>query len=267
MRGRRIATSAPGRLAPLLFSFFSFGDRRCRDHSGRVAVPRLGAEAEPRARGWRPGGTACALFFVEQLAGRGRACYAPDMTEGMPLIRLGSAARIGLVADTHCHRPGASDLPGSVLDAFRGVDLVIHLGDMGDVAALDRLEGVARVVATRGRDDPPEDHRIAPTARVVEAGGLVLGALFDLTTAGLASLEGDHLSFPGELADGLVKVFGRRVDIVAFGATHRDLIGHHRGVLFVNPGSATLPARPGAGGTAALLELRDSVAVAEIVRV
>jgi predicted phosphodiesterase len=61
---------------------------------------------------------------------------------------------------------------------------------------------------------------------------------------------------------------GCSVDTV-FGATHRDLIALHRGILFVNPGSATLPARTGAGAlkTAAVLELRAAVATVEIIRV
>ena len=192
------------------------------------------------------------------------------MTLAMPLTRLADPALIGLLSDTHCHGPGKNDLPDGVLDAFRGVDLVIHLGDMGDAAVLDRLAAVADVVATRGRDDPPEDARLATTARVIEAGGLVLGALFDLTTEGLASLEGDRVDFVGaRSAELMQRVFGRRVDVVAFGATHRDLVALHRGVLYVNPGSATLPARTNAGatGTVALLELRAGCASVEIVRV
>jgi len=192
------------------------------------------------------------------------------MTVDIPLTRLGDRASIGLLADTHCHAAGASDLPQAVLDAFRGVDLVVHLGDMGDAAVLDRLATVADVVATRGRDDPPEDPRIAASVRMIEAGGLVVGALFDLATAGLASTGGDRLDFgDGFSPELLQRVFGRRVDVVAFGATHRDVVASHRGVLLVNPGSPTLPARPRAGatGTAAVLELGGGVALVEIVTV
>jgi putative phosphoesterase len=190
------------------------------------------------------------------------------MTPAIPLTRLGDRANIGLLADTHCHAPGASDLPQAVLDAFRGVDVVVHLGDMGDATVLDRLATVADVVATRGRDDPPEDPRIAASVRVIEAGGLVVGALFDLATAGLASVDGDRLDFgDGFSPELLQRVFGRHVDVVAFGATHRDVVAFHRGVLLVNPGSPTLPARRRAGmsGTAAVLELGGGVALVEIV--
>jgi len=190
------------------------------------------------------------------------------MTNPLPLTRLGARAKIGLLADTHCHGPGASDLPSAVLDVFRGVDLVVHLGDMGAAATLDRLATVADVVATRGRDDPPEDPRIAPAVRVIEVGGLVVGATFDLATTGLASATGDRLDFDeGFSPELLERVFGRRVDVVAFGATHREMVAFHQCVLLVNPGSPTLPARPRSGviGTAALLELERGVAQAEIV--
>jgi uncharacterized protein len=199
-----------------------------------------------------------------------RTGYSLNMTGLVPLTQLGPAARIGLLADTHCHQPAATDLPGSVLDAFRGLDLVIHLGDMGDAAVLDRLESVARVVATRGRDDPPADPRIAPGARVIEAGGLLVGALFDLASAGIAVVEDDRLAFPGgPLEELMPPLFGERVDVVAFGATHRDMVAQYRGVLFVNPGSATLPARPGPAGTgtAAVLDVRAGIVTVEMVHV
>jgi len=103
---------------------------------------------------------------------------------------------------------------------------------------------------------------------VIEAGGLVVGAMSDLTTVGLAAATGDRLDFGEDFSlEQLQRVFGRRVDAVVFGATHREIVAFHRGVLLVNPGSPTLPARPrsGAVGTAALLELERGVALAEIV--
>jgi predicted phosphodiesterase len=64
------------------------------------------------------------------------------------------------------------------------------------------------------------------------------------------------------------RFFGRPIDVVAFGATHRSLVAHHRGVLLVNPGSPTLPVPPGTTpGTVAVLELRAGVATVEILRI
>jgi predicted phosphodiesterase len=76
--------------------------------------------------------------------------------------------RIGLIADAHCHAPDAQDLPGAVLDAFRGVELILALGDMGEASVLDRLEAVAAVQGTRGLDDPERDPRLE---EVVAYGG------------------------------------------------------------------------------------------------
>lgn len=57
-------------------------------------------------------------------------------------------------------------------------------------------------------------------------------------------------------------LFGRRVDVVAFAATHRPLLLRKDGVLFVNPGSPNLPA---AGpGTVAISDLGHPEPRAEI---
>lgn len=169
-------------------------------------------------------------------------------------------ARIGLVADIH-HHPGAGpSLPDALIEAFRGLDLIVPLGDTGEAEALDLLAEVAPVLATRGQDDPEADPRIAP-ARVIEAGGLVIGATFDLTRA--AGIETDpRLAFPPKPLDLVLRgAFGEPLDVVVFGATHAPLVAHREGVLLVNPGSPTLAPRH----TAAVLELRDGLAAVELV--
>jgi putative phosphoesterase len=177
------------------------------------------------------------------------------------------AARIGLLADTHCHGPHASDLPAAVLECFRGVDLIVHLGDMGGGAVLDRLQTVAPVLATRGMDDPPDDPRIAPSTRVIEVGGLAIGALFDLGRSGIAVMNEGRPTFAEASLDEVLRAaFGRPVDVVAFGGTHQELVAHREGVLFVNPGSPTLPAHADGRKTVAVLEIRERVATVEITR-
>lgn len=178
---------------------------------------------------------------------------------------LTGGGRIGLLADTHCERDGRR-LPSRVLSAFADVRLILHLGDCGDAAALDELERLAPVIATRGFDDAAQDRRYAAT-RIVEAGDLVIGALFDLAATGIAVNDG-RLSGASTASVGgsLTKTFGAPVDVVVFGATHAPLVAHLGGVLFVNPGSATLPARPGVG-TVAVLEVDGAVASVEIVGV
>ncbi len=181
----------------------------------------------------------------------------------IPIDRL-EARRIGLVADTHGRKPDGSDLPETVLEALRGVDLVIHLGDMGAVGSLDRFASVAPVLATKGGHAVGSDPRIAERARVV-VGRFTLGALFELPKLAPEFRVGDDgtLVFPDEAIAGVLeRTFGRRVDVVAFAATHAPFNGEHEGVLFVNPGSPNLPARP--PGTVAIVDLTGPRPRAEI---
>src|SRR5687767_4676259 len=94
--------------------------------------------------------------------------------------RSGGTVRIGLIADTHVHS-GRTPFPERALAAFAGVDLIVHLGDMGDASVLDRLAEVAPVLATRGADDPAADARIEP-ARLLVAHGAAAVAAFELGT-------------------------------------------------------------------------------------
>ena len=55
--------------------------------------------------------------------------------------------RIGVISDTHgLVRPQA-------LRALRGVDLIVHAGDVGTPEVLDALRAIAPVVAVRGNND------------------------------------------------------------------------------------------------------------------
>ena len=51
---------------------------------------------------------------------------------------------LGLISDTH------GLLRGQAFEALRGSDLIVHAGDVGDLAILDRLRAIAPVVAIRG---------------------------------------------------------------------------------------------------------------------
>jgi putative phosphoesterase len=185
--------------------------------------------------------------------------------DAAPLTRLADGCRIGVLADTHCDR-GSRRLPAAVFEAFAGVQLILHLGDCGDASALDELARLAPVLATRGGDDSAADGRYA-AMRVIAAGALTVGALFDVSTAGLLVHEARPAAASAADVDArLTGAFGRRGDVVLFAATHASLVAHLGGVLFVNPGSATLPAAPTAASVA-VLDVRAAVASVDIVRV
>src|SRR5882672_2839533 len=63
------------------------------------------------------------------------------------MARRRGTARIGVISDTHgLLRPEA-------LRALRGVELILHAGDIGNDAVLKGLRAIAPVVAIRGNND------------------------------------------------------------------------------------------------------------------
>jgi putative phosphoesterase len=180
--------------------------------------------------------------------------------------------KIGLISDTHSAGSGR-DLPQPVLDVSRGVDLILHCGDLECLGVLDYLETVAPVLAVRGYEDPMEPgERLANTTRVVEVEGIRIGMVHDIqwpTPGILTSPDGTALHFPqSPINDLLRKKFGRPVDIVLFGDTHEELVCYYDGVLFVNPGSPTYPGRrhrAGSLGTIGLLEIEKGATQVRLI--
>src|SRR5262245_16201430 len=102
----------------------------------------------------------------------------PDAIAGVTTV---AAARVGLIADDHNVHDDGSDLPAVALEALAGVDLILHLGHMGDSAShgrgvLDRLASVAPVLAVRDVSStesgelfitPADGDRVAGLTRVI----------------------------------------------------------------------------------------------------
>jgi putative phosphoesterase len=170
--------------------------------------------------------------------------------------------RIGLISDTHI--PVAMDyLWPQVYEVFRGVDLIMHGGDLLTTEVIDWLEEVAPVMAVQGNGDykgwersiPPDDPRLseAKVLNVDLAHGrkLRIGLLHDLQLPDappLRTLEGQMQHY-----------FGGPVNVIVRGSTHRAEVLSIRGVLIVNPGSSAFPnhqsARP---GTIGFLNIEES---------
>ena len=179
--------------------------------------------------------------------------------------------RIGIISDTHSLLEDAGDMPAQILDAFRGVDLIIHCGDLDTLGVLDWLEQVAPVLAVRGYPDPHEDgERLAEATRVVNAEGLDIGVIHDIAWPGIRVRLESFFEFPNRPFDAVMtSKFGQPVQVIAFGDTHEEMVAYYQGVLLVNPGSPTKPGlRHGAGelGTVAILEVRRGVAAVELVK-
>jgi putative phosphoesterase len=153
--------------------------------------------------------------------------------------------RIGLLSDTHI--PETKRIfPNPVLDAFRGVDLILHAGDIYIPSALDELQQVAPVLAARGDDDMLRDPRVKER-HVIEVGTLKVG----LTHV----FEGLHLYWGLDKA--METEFGGPVNIIVFGHTHSPLVKRDNSVMLVNPGSALLPHYQPKLGSVGILDIDD----------
>lgn len=174
------------------------------------------------------------------------------------------ATKIGLISDTHIPE-ACSELWPQVYDAFQGVDLIFHGGDIHDLSLLDELEKVAPIYAARGngedgsggRDVQPEDARVK-YAWLIEIEGLWVG----LTHYVPVPERPPNFT----LARWVERFFPeRKPDVIVSGDTHREAIEWIDGVYCVNPGSATYPHNYDTQyGTIGFLELEDGKAEASI---
>ena len=177
--------------------------------------------------------------------------------------------RTGLISDTHAPAMGMYP-PIEVQRAFEDVDLILHAGDIYTPECLDWLERLAPLVAVEvypalAWGDP----RVAER-QVVDIAGHRVGLVHELVIKGYG-LEVVPGAIAREFREGdsmpeiMAHFFGEPVDAVIFGDTHVPVIEEHGGILFVNPGSPTLPRQLRRLGTVAILETTAAGHTAEVL--
>lgn len=148
--------------------------------------------------------------------------------------------RIGVVADTHCPE-FLHELPDRLFEVLRGVDLILHAGDVTGEETIRALESIAPVDVVRGDHDPAS--RGWPLSREIEVDGRRIAVLHGnrsrwieepQTMIWTLSLGGykPHKRLPGALRrrfDGC--------DAIVFGHIHRPHIETIEGTLVFNPGA------------------------------
>lgn len=163
--------------------------------------------------------------------------------------------RIGLIADTHLPATIRSldDLGPQAAQFLRGVDLILHGGDVTAPSVLDWLEQFAPVIVAQGNNDAFRDPRMKPV-QFLDVHGWRIGMVHNLApeTRPVAVLHERH--------------FGGWVDIMIGGHTHLERLEVRDGVLLVNPGSPTLPHHKEVRlGTLGLLQFDGDRLRAEVV--
>jgi putative phosphoesterase len=120
---------------------------------------------------------------------------------------------IGVISDTH------GLLRDEAIEALRGVDRIIHAGDIGAPEILRKLETIAPMTAIRGNVDRESWALSLPETEVLDTDGLLIYVLHDLT----------RLDLKPEAAG---------FSAVISGHSHVPKVESRNGVLYMNPGSA-----------------------------
>src|SRR4029450_3188364 len=93
----------------------------------------------------------------------------PDLLPAnLPPARV--AACVGLISDTHLPQRCLA-LPEAIFTVFRGFDVILHAGDVGELRVLNELSRCAPVVAVHGNDETAEAQRELPYQQVVAVAG------------------------------------------------------------------------------------------------
>ena len=148
---------------------------------------------------------------------------------------------VGIIADTH-----GLLLPAAI-KALKGVDLIIHAGDVGNTEVLDYLKSIAPVFAVRGNMDTIEDLRELPETEVIEVGDVLMYVIHDIHKLDIIPSKAGF-------------------NAVIFGHLHCPSVSEQEGVLFLNPGSAAQPRR-NYPASLALLHVSGNLIKAQIVNI
>ena len=145
---------------------------------------------------------------------------------------------IGLISDTH------GLLRQSAVTALKGVDIIIHAGDIDTPEVLAQLSAIAPVYPVRGNMDRHPEMKHLPRYEIVEAGGLFLYVIHDLMTMDMDPAAG--------------------MDVVVSGHSHIPEIAYRGRVLYINPGSAG-PKRFQIPVSVGMLEIKGGKMTPEII--
>lgn len=166
------------------------------------------------------------------------------------------AVRIGLIADTHLPSLVRSldELGPQTANALRGIDLLLHAGDVTAPSVLDWCAQFAEVLIAEGNNDLFHDARMAKR-QFLDVEGWRLGMAHELRPESRPIGQIIESSLDGEL-----------VDVLIGGDTHVERLEFRENVLLINSGSPILPHHLSTRlGTIGILEINKHRVRAEIL--
>jgi putative phosphoesterase len=164
--------------------------------------------------------------------------------------------RIGLIADTHLPSLVRSldELGPQTANALRGLDLILHAGDVTAPSVLDWCAQFADVLVAEGNNDLFHDARMAKR-QFLDVEGWRVGMAHELRPESRPIGQIIDSSLDGEL-----------VDVLIGGDTHVERLEFRENVLLINSGSPILPHHLSTRlGTIGVLDITRDRVRAEIV--
>lgn len=131
-----------------------------------------------------------------------------------------------VLSDTHMPAR-ARAFPSPLVEALQRADLILHAGDLADLAILDALKQYAPLHAVSGNVDTPEVRAVLPRRLVVPIGRFQVGLVHGDGEPG-STIARARTAFALDPVDGVV-----------FGHSHQPCTEWLDGRLFLNPGSPT----------------------------
>jgi hypothetical protein len=173
---------------------------------------------------------------------------------------------IGLLSDTHIAW-AAQSWPSQIKEKLRGVDLILHAGDIWIPWVLDELATIAPVLAAQGDDDMEAD--IGNDPRIVKRQVLNYEGVY-LWVQHIKPRYGQinpayQVNYYTTQNRTTPEPPAEVPDVVVFGHSHFAEIEDFKGTTLINPGSPTLPQYLPKLGTVGLLTLKAGKVDAKII--
>lgn len=138
---------------------------------------------------------------------------------------MSNVARIGVISDTHIPER-ADNIPEEIFKVFKGVDLILHAGDLTELSVLSGLSKICEVRAVSGNMDSLQVTKKLPQKDIIKVGRFSIGLI--------------HGSgHPAYLLEYIKTQFTQKLDAIVFGHSHQPFNQKEGGTLFFNPGSPT----------------------------
>lgn len=134
---------------------------------------------------------------------------------------------IGVISDTHIP-DRAYEIPEAVLQAFKDVEMIFHLGDLTSYHVKDELEKIAPTYCVQGNMDRYNNINL-PKSKIIDIEGVKIG------------LNHGEVYPRGDTQQLKYIALELGVKVLITGHTHQAFVKEIGDLLLLNPGSPTVP--------------------------